>query len=180
MNRFLLVFFVFLALGAGRVAAQNATSGFAGDADFSKYKTYKWVPIESAQYLDELTSGQLTGTLQVELAKKGLTRSPSATADLYIGYQIVSGDSKHLNLLVIGTEYHPPAEAAPETSEDTSTIIHSGTLVLYLFDSANKRLVWWSLTPNAIDADANPDKKQKRLDKAIEKLLNNYPPKKKP
>jgi len=34
--------------------------------------------------------------------------------------------------------------------------------------------------PNAIDADANPDKKQKHLDKAIEKLLKDYPPRKKP
>jgi len=179
MKKYFLLVYLLLALGVGRVAAQNPDFSFDRNADFSKYKTYKWVSIESARYLDELTAGQLLGTLSVALAKKGLTKSPSDKPDLYIGYQIAGGDLKHLNHLDIGTEYHPPAEASTETPGDAATTVHSGPLVVYMFDSSNNRLVWWSVLLNAIDAGANPEKKQNHLDKAIEKLLRDYPPQKK-
>jgi len=40
---------------------------------------------------------QLMGTLEMELAKKGLTKSPSDKVDLYIGYQIARANEKQLN-----------------------------------------------------------------------------------
>jgi hypothetical protein len=163
----------------GRVAAQGPNYGFARDADFSKYKTYKWVSIESTQYLDELTANQVMGTIEVELGKKGLKTSPSDKADLYIGYQIASGNERQLNHYDIGSQYEPPAAATEETAGDAATTVHSGPLVLYMYDSAKKQLVWWSALPNAVDANAYPDKKQKHLDKAIAKLLKDYPPQKK-
>lgn len=180
MKKYFVLVCLLLALGVGHVAAQNPTFGFDRDADFSKYKTYRWVSIESAKYLDELTADQLIGTLSVELAKKSLKKSPADKPDLYIGFQIASGNLKHLNHLDTGTEYPPPAEAGSETPGDAPPTVHSGPLVVYMFDSANKRLVWWGVLPNAIEANAAPEKKQNHLDKAIEKLLRDYPPQKKP
>ena len=180
MKKYILLAYVLLALGVGRVAAQSPNYGFDRYADFSKYKTYKWVSIESAQHLDELTADQLMGTLEMELAKKGLTKSPSDKVDLYIGYQIARANEKQLNHYDIGAAYGSAAGATTGTAGETTTIVHSGQLVLYIYDSARNQLVWWGVLPNAIDADANPDKKQKHLDKAIEKLLKDYPPRKKP
>lgn len=179
MNRCFFLAYVLLALGAGRAAAQGPDYNFARDADFSKYKTYTWVTIESAQHLDDLTADQVMGTLETELAKKGLTQSKSDKSDLYIGYQIASGSAKQLNHYDIGSEYDPPAAGTAKTEEDAATIVHSGSLVLYMFDGARKQLVWWSVLPNVVDADASPEKKQKHLDKAVAKLLKDYPPQKK-
>jgi len=175
MYKYFLLACVLLALGVGRVAAQSPNYGFDGNADFSKYKTYKWVSIESPQHLDDLTADQLIGTLDVELAKKGLTKSPSDKADLYIGYQIARGNAKQLDHYDIGAPYEPPAGA----TTGTASTVHAGPLVVYMYDAARNQLVWWSVLPNAIDADANPDKKQKHMDKAIAKLLKDYPPQKK-
>src|SRR5271157_3187781 len=118
MNKYFLLAYVLLTLGVGRVAAQGQNYGFATDADFSKYKTYKWVSIESAQRLDELTADQVMGTIEVELGKKGLKTSPSDKADLYIGFQITSGNEKQLDHYDIGSEYEPPASANAETAAD--------------------------------------------------------------
>jgi hypothetical protein len=136
------------------------------------------VSIESAQHLDELTANQVMGTLETELAKKGLTQSKSDKADLYIGFQIASGNVKQLDHYDIGSEYEPPAGANADSAAGTATTVHSGPLVLYIYDVARKQLVWWSVLSNVIDADASPDKRQKHLDKAIAKLLKDYPPQK--
>ena len=179
MKKYFLFAYVLLALGVSRVAAQSPSYGFDRNADFSKYKTYKWVSIESAQHLDDLTADQLIGTLDMELAKKGLRKSPSDNADLYIGYQIARGNAKQLDHYDLGAAYEPAAQATSGTAGETTTTVHSGPLVLYIYDAARKQLVWWSALSNAINADADPGKKQKQMDKAIAKLLKDYPQKKK-
>jgi hypothetical protein len=178
MRKHLLLASVLFTVGVGCVAAQTATNTFDKNANFSNYKTYKWVSIKDAQQLDELTADQLVGTLDVELAKKGLTKSKSDAADLYIGYQIASNGDKHLNHYAIGAAYGSTAGATSGTGGATTTTIHSGQLVLDMYDSEKKQLVWRGVVSNAIDPDAKPDKKQKHMDKAVERLLKDYPPKK--
>lgn len=158
--------------------AQNTGVTFDKNTDFSKYKTYKWVTIPHAEHLDELTNDQLIGTLNVELAKKGLKKSDSDKADLYIGYQIAPGKNKPLNQYKVGGSYGPAGGGAG-TAGATSTVVHTGQLVLDMYDSGTKQLVWRNVVAHAFDPDANPDKKQKRMDRAVEKLLKDYPPQKK-
>jgi Domain of unknown function (DUF4136) len=165
-------------LGAGYTAAQSAGSSLDKDTNFANYKTYKWVAIKSAQQLDELTADQLIGTLEVELAKKGLTKSKADIADLFIGYQVVSTKDKQLSQYNLGGAYGSAAGATSGTAGATITTVHSGQLELDMYDAGTKKLIWRSIVSDAIAADAKPDKKQKHLDKAVEKLLKDYPPKK--
>jgi hypothetical protein len=178
MKKYFLLAFVFLVFGVGRMAAQSVDYTFDKNADFSKYKTYKWVSIKNAQQLDELTASQLMGTLEVQLAKKGLTKTESDDADLYIGYQIASANEKHLNN-AIGLAYGSGVGGSSGAAEATTTTVHSGKLVLDMYDSGKRQLVWRGVVTHSIDPDAKPDKKQQHMDKAIEKLLKNYPPPKK-
>ena len=43
--------------------------------DFSKFKTYKWVKIEGAQYPDDITDAQIKSAIDAQLATKGLTKT---------------------------------------------------------------------------------------------------------
>jgi len=58
-----------------------------------------------------------------------------------------------------------------------SSTINVGTLVLDLYDPATKQLVWIGNATKTIDPSSNQEKNQKNLDKAMAKLLKNYPPK---
>jgi Domain of unknown function (DUF4136) len=64
-------------------------------------------------------------------------------------------------------------------STATSSTIRTGQLDLDMYDSANKRLVWRGTVSKTLDPNAKPEKRQKNLDKAVAKLLKNYPPQKK-
>jgi hypothetical protein len=178
MNKWIIVLVAFFCVALTRTAAQGGNTDFAHGANFSQYKTYKWVHIKSAAELDELTAEQLVGTLEVALQKKGLTKSKSETADLYIGYQITDAKDIHWNPYAIGSSYDSAASAASTNGGASARVVHTGELTLLLYDAGSKQLVWRSTIANAIDANAKPEKKQKHMDSAVEKLLKDYPPKK--
>jgi hypothetical protein len=65
------------------------------------------------------------------------------------------------------------------TTTGSMSTIYVGQLDLDMYDSAKKDLVWRGVASKTIDPKAKPEKQQKNITKAVEKLLKNYPPKKK-
>ena len=61
------------------------------------------------------------------------------------------------------------------TTGQTSTI-YSGQLVVDMYDPANHDLVWRGVASKTLDPKAKPEKRQKNLNKAVAKLMKNYPP----
>jgi hypothetical protein len=175
---------VFL-LGASAAVAQDVRYDFDRDKDFSKYMTYRWVEIKGAQQPDELTSKQITAAIDSELAKKGLTKTDADTADLYIGYQTAIGTEKQFTSFNTGWGYGPGwgsawygyGGMATTTTYGSTSTIYVGQLDLSIYDSVQKELVWRGTASKTLDPKAKPDKKQKNINKAVAKLLKNYPPK---
>ncbi len=63
-----------------------------------------------------------------------------------------------------------------EYDDRQTTSIYVGQLALDMYDSANKTLVWRGVVTKTLDTKAKPEKQSKNLDKALGKLLKNYPP----
>jgi len=61
----------------------------------------------------------------------------------------------------------------------TSSTINIGTLVLDMYDPGTKQLVWTGNATKTIDPSSNQEKNTKNLNKAMAKLLKNYPPQQK-
>ena len=51
-----------------------------------------------------------------------------------------------------------------------------GQIDLDMYDPAKKQLVWRGVASKTLDTKAKPEKREKNLRKAAEKLLKNYPP----
>ena len=77
MKRFFALSFVLsvvtLVLAASSVA-QDVRYNFDKNDDFSKFKTYKWVPIKDADKVNDLVDKQIKDAVDAELATKGLTK----------------------------------------------------------------------------------------------------------
>jgi len=58
----------------------------------------------------------------------------------------------------------------------TSSTIRVGTLVLGIYDQTTQ-LVWTGTETKTLDPSSNQEKNMRNLDKTMEKLLKNYPPK---
>ena len=176
---------VVLLIGiATTLVAQDVRYNFAQSEDFSKYKTYKWVDVKGADHANELTEKQIMAAIDTELAKKGLQKTDSDTADLYIDIQTALGTEKEFTSYNTGWGYGPGWRGGwygggSTTTYGSTSTIYVGQLGLDMYDSAKKELVWRGTASKTLDPKAKPEKQQKNLAKAVEKLLKNYPPKKK-
>ena len=73
MKRLSVLSVVALLLAAGSSFAQDVRYNFDKNTDFSKFKTYKWVPIKDAAKASDLVDKQIKAAIDAELATKGLT-----------------------------------------------------------------------------------------------------------
>jgi hypothetical protein len=168
-----LVMALIVALLAGSAAlAQDVSTNSMPGADFTKYHTYKWVSIDGAKYPNQIVDAQIKSSIDSQLAAKGLTKTDGDKADLYVGYQASIGQERQWNAYGTGGFRWGGGMATA-----TASTISTGTLVLDMYDPATKQLVWTGRVTKTLDANANQEKKQKNLDKAMQKLLKNFPPK---
>lgn len=164
--------------------SQDVRYNFDKNADFSKFKTYKWVTLNDAPTVNDLVKKQIVEAIDAELATKGLTKVNDDSADLYVGYQAGVGHEKQFTSYSSGWGYgggwyrggwYGGAGGMSTTTGQTETI-YIGQLALDMYDSANKDLAWRGVVSKTLDPKANPEKQQKNLAKAIKKLLKKYPP----
>ena len=175
---------VMLLLALTSVVAQDVRYNFDKSADFSKFKTYKWVSIKGAQTPNELVERQIKASIDSQLAAKGLSKVDSDQADLFIGYQTAIGQDKQFTSYSTDWGYgggwyrggwYGGVGGSSMTTGQTSTI-YTGQLVVDMYDSANHSLVWRGVASKSLDTKAKPEKQEKNLNKAVAKLLKNYPP----
>lgn len=188
MKRLVALLMLIFAFGVARVNAQDVRYDFDKDKDFSKYRTYKWVPIKGADQPDELTAKRITSAVDAELATKGLTKTDSDNADLLIGYQTAVGTEKQYTSYNTGWGYGPGWGAGwygygggmtSTTTYGSTSTVYIGQLDLSMYDPAAKQLVWRGVASKTLDPKAKPEKKEKNIGKAVNKLLKKYPPERK-
>jgi len=158
--------------------AQDVRYNFDQAADFTKYKSYKWIEIPGGVKLDDLTARQLVSALDAELAKKGLTKTESDNADLFVGYQVALSQETQVTSYDSGWGYGPRWGGTGISTATTSTLT-VGSVDFDMYDPMQKQLVWRGVATKTLDPKAKPDKRLKNIQKGVEKLLKNYPPKRK-
>ena len=150
------------------VLAQEVSTNSVPGTDFSKYHTYTWVVIIESN-LQPNQIAELKQAIDSQLASKGLTKTDSDQADLFVGYQAAIKER---------TKWTPYLDWNGNPLQQTSYMIDTGTLVLDMYDPAAKQLVWTGSVTKTLDPSASQEKRQENIDKAMAKLLKDFPPKK--
>jgi hypothetical protein len=183
MKKWRLLLSIGALLFAGSALAQDVRYNFDKDADFSKFKTYKWVDIKDAQKPNDIVDKQIRETVDSQLSTKGLSKVDSDDADLYIGYQTAVGAEKQFTSFNSGWGYGPGwygggwyGGGGMSTTTGSTSTIYKGSLDLDMYESSKRDLVWRGVVTKTMDPKAKPEKQQKNLSKSIAKLLKNYPP----
>jgi len=152
--------------------AQDVKYNFMPGTDFSRFKTYKWIPIQSTVHPDQIVDQQIKQAVDSQLATKGLTKTESENADLYVGYQCAVNQEKQWDAYNMGG----PWRFGGGMTQATSSTINVGTLAVDFYNPAAKQLVWRGTATKSLDPSKDPQKNQAKLNKAIAKLLKDFPP----
>ena len=158
-----------LGTACAMVVAQDVSTNAMPGTNFAKYHTYKWVSIEGGAHPNQIVDQEIKQSIDSQLAAKGLTKTDADNADLYIGYQVAVDQQKQWNAWGM--------RGFGGMGQATSSTIDNGTLVLDMYDPGSKQLVWQGRATKTLDPSSNQQKNEKNLNKAMAKLLKNFPPK---
>lgn len=151
--------------------AQETRTDYDRNATFSQYKTFSF---EKIQTRNQLLVDRIASAVSAALTAKGLTQVSSG-GDISIVAIEMTKDQQTLNTFYDnygGGWRWGGGFGEATTTTDTYRV---GTLVVDLFDAKTKRLVWRGLESNALSDKSA--KNIKNLDKGVEKLFKDFPPK---
>jgi len=174
-----------LLLWCVSASAQDVKYNFLPGTDFSKYRTYKWVRIPKVEYPNQILDGQIMQSIDAQLALKGLSKTDAENPDLYVCYQAAVNQEKQWNSYSTdmggGWGYGRWGGwggygGGMSSTTTTSQTINIGTINLDIYDVASRNQIWRGAASKTLGSGKNPEKVGKNLDKAMAKMLKNYPP----
>jgi hypothetical protein len=166
-----MVIALLLFLLAGKGFAQKVTIDYDHKANFQGYKTYAWAkgtPLENQLWDQRIIDG-----IDQQLGAKGFQKAPRGTyPDLYVLYHGAVGHEAQLNTTNMGGGWGWRWGGGMSTT--TVEHIPVGQLVIDIGDAKTKKLMWLANSTDTLSD--NPDKNQKKLQKALQKMFKNFPP----
>jgi hypothetical protein len=162
-----------LALMGALAFAQNVTYDFDKGADFSRFKTYSW--IKGTILSDELNHKRVVNAIDTQLAGKGLRKIDSnVDSDVLVAYHATF--DKDVQITGFSSGFGPYRFGGTRTGTARAEEILVGTLAVDVVDAKSKMIVWRGIATKEVDVKASPDKREKNINRAAEKIFKNYPP----
>lgn len=159
---------------AGRSNAQQVKSDYDRGADFAQYKTYSWANVKTQ---DPLFVDRIKSAVNSALAAKGWSQVESG-GDISIVAIEMTRNQQTLNTFYDGfgggwgwRRFGGGGFGEATTTTETYKV---GTLVVDLFDTRTKQLVWRGSASDTLSN--NSDKNIRNLNKGVEKLFKSFPP----
>lgn len=163
-------------------------SDYDKEADFSKFKTYTFAGWQenSDKILNEFDKKRILDALRSEFSKKGMEVVESG-GDAIITLFIVVNEKTSTTAYTDfnggmgyggrwGWGYGGGMGMASATTTYTESDYKEGTLVVDMYDTSEKQLIWQGVLTSTVNE--NPKKREKSIPKKIKKLMKRYPPKK--
>jgi hypothetical protein len=149
--------------------AQSVTFDFDRSANFSRFKTYTWV--RGTNLSDDLNHQRIMRAVDAQLGSRGFAKvDASSNPDVLVAYH--ASFDKNLQINAFGSGPRVGFRSGSATVEE----IVVGTLAIDMLDSQTRNIVWRGIASKELDAKASPEKKEKNINKAAEKIFKNYPP----
>ena len=165
-----------VALLVGACSGISTTTDYDPQVDFSGFTTYDWVDGQSE--VDNITSSRIRQSVDAAMAAKGFSQS-SSNPDLAISYQVSSAERRSFNTVNAGWGggYGWGGWGmGMGTSTTTENVWQEGSLILGIFDTATKNLVWTGTATTDIDGSRSPQQRQELIDSAVNKMMGDFPP----
>jgi hypothetical protein len=146
-------------------------------ADFSQLKTYDWLAVPEKADINQLDVERLKTAVNNQLEIKGFTMN-SDTPDFSIAVHF--GKKDKIKVSDWGYDYGPVMGPRRGMARGRGPVdvyqYQEGTLVLDFVDAKTKKLLWRGSGKARVGDAKTPEKRQKLINEAVEKILKKFPP----
>ena len=184
MSTFSLFCVLLMVLTLGCASSIDIKHDYDKSQDFSALKTYDWFPepviipgdARTAQERSGLIAKRIKDAVDSELRAKGLkkdSRNPNFLIVKHLGF-----DQK-INVTDYGYSYGGYGLYYGRAWGGRNIDVYEyteGTLILDFIDTKTKQLIWRGCAIGTVDPDKTMEEREKRLNKAIAKILAKFPP----
>jgi hypothetical protein len=156
-------------LSAIPAMAQQVKTDFDRSANFNQYKTYSWSTVKAS---DPLWVDRIKSAVDSALAAKGWTQIESG-GDVSITAMEITKNQQTLNTFYDGGfgGWRWGGFGNATTTTETYKV---GTLVVDLFDTHSKKLIWRGSSSDTLSNKS--EKNIKNLNKGVGKMFKHFPP----
>lgn len=170
------------------------TADHYAPADFASYKSYDWIPFPDKEKADPRLNYDFLGqaipaAADTELQKKGYVKLTTGQPDFRVGWYVAvdqGADVQHVDNFYgytagAGWGYGPQGGWTYAGGLSSSYVRQYavGTLVLDIVDGKSNKLVWRGAAHAQINPKASREQKEERINAAIQKILEQFPPQEK-
>ena len=167
-----------LSLFSTAAVAQDVKVDFDKDADFSTVKTFS-VKIGTS-WNNQISEKRVTEEIEQALTEKGWTKAAPEAADALVLLHGATEKQKSLNTFYSGGGYGGygyrgwGGGMGMGTATTTESEYIVGTLVVDIFNAKSKALMFRGTAQDELSD--KPEKNQKKLAKASDKMFKDFPP----
>jgi len=159
--------------------AQKVSYDFDKTANFASFKTYAMK--DGTPVGQKLIDDRIVAAIDAAMAAKGFTKA-TGEPDVVVVYHVAFDKEKDISTFSsgYGGGYGPYGWGWGGGMGTTTTQVRDivvGTLVIDMADAKANQLVWRGMGVKEVDTQAKPDKRDKSITNAVNKIFKNYPPK---
>ena len=162
-----------LLLAAQAMFAQQVTTDYDHHANFERFHTYSWMKVQTE---DPLWKSRIMDAVDKELQKKGWQRVDSG-GDVVLAAVGATKNQQQYQTFYDGFGGWGWRGFGPETATTTVQNERVGTLVVDMYDSQNKQLLWRARAQDTLSDKT--EKNEGKLEKSVDKMFKDFPPKEK-
>ena len=137
------------------------------ETDFTKYKTYRWIPHvkgteENPLMNDTLIESHVKNAVNTEMIKKGFTRIEEGHPDCLLAYYFTARN--RVNVTHYYGYWYPSTNVYQ---------YQEGTLIIDIVDREDKQLIWRGWATGVLE---DRSRINDQINYSVQKLLRKYPP----
>ena len=179
----LVVSIVMIAALTACAPSITVTSDWDPGFDFSQSQTF--VLLESdIPGINRFVEQRIRDAIVANLTKAGLQQVDSLDgADLAVGNEVATeGRTRYQTVHSgwSGSGMHSSSARWGMSTGTSRTVQRNytvGTLVIAVFETDSKELVWEAAGAQTIDATSTPEESEKQINNAVKRILRDFPPK---
>jgi hypothetical protein len=169
VKNYLLPLSVVTLLGVG-VAFAAVKTDYSHSTNFARYKTYSWSKIQAS---DSLWEDRIKRAVDQELSTKGWTMVPSG-GDVSVAAFGSTQNQQRLETFYDGIGGGWFWRGMDGMATTTVENVPVGTLMVDLFDSQSKKLIFRGTASD--DLSDKADKNEKKMEKDVADMFKHFPP----